>query len=59
MTLDFLVDDTGKAAEIKENAMLQRIVEIEALEQKDKKTTVQVIESLLRDAKAKKDYAAQ
>jgi hypothetical protein len=39
--------------------MLQRIVEIEALEQEDKKTIVQVIDSLLRDAKAKKAYATQ
>jgi len=59
VTLDYLVDDTGKAAEIKDKAMLQRIVEIEALEQEDKKTIVQVIDSLLRDARAKKAYAAQ
>jgi hypothetical protein len=39
--------------------MLQRIVEIGALEQEDKKNIVQVIDSLLRDAKAKKVYAAQ
>ena len=58
MTLDYLVDDTGKAAEIKDKAMLQRIIEIEALEQ-EKKTIVQVIDSLLRDAKAKKAYATQ
>jgi len=31
VTLDYLVDDTGKAAKIKDKAMLQRIVEIEAL----------------------------
>jgi len=55
VTLDYLVDDTGKTAEIK--AMLQRVVEIEALEQEDKKTIVQVIDSLLRDAKARKAYA--
>jgi hypothetical protein len=59
VTLDYLVDDTGNAAEIKDNAMLQRIVEILALEQEDKKTIVQVIDSLLKDAKAKKAYAAQ
>jgi transcriptional regulator with XRE-family HTH domain len=59
VTLDYLVDDTGKAAEIKDKAMLERIVEIEALEQEDKKTIVQVIDSLLRDAKAKKAYATQ
>jgi len=37
VTLDYLVDDTGKAVEIKDRAMLQRIVEIEALAQEDKK----------------------
>jgi len=57
VTLDYLVDDTGKTAEIKDKAMLQRVVEIEALEQEDKKTIVQVIDSLLRDAKARKAYA--
>jgi len=54
MILDYLVDDTGKAAEIKDKAILQRIVEIEVLEQEDKKAIVQMIDSLLSDAKAKK-----
>jgi len=35
------------------------MVEIEALKQEDKKTIVQVIDSLLKDAKAKKAYATQ
>jgi ribosome-binding protein aMBF1 (putative translation factor) len=59
VTLDFLVDDTGSAAKIKDKAMLQRLMDIEALELEDKKTIVQVIDSLLRDAKARKTYAAQ
>lgn len=59
VTLDFLVDDTGLAAEIKDKAMLQRLMDIEALELEDKKSIVQVIDSLLRDAKARKTYAAQ
>jgi transcriptional regulator with XRE-family HTH domain len=59
VTLDYLVDDTGRAAEIKDKAMLNRLMEIEALEQEDKKTIVHVLDSLLRDAKAKKAYAAQ
>lgn len=58
VTLDFLVDDTGKAAEIKDKAMLQRIMEIQALDTEDQKTIVHVLDSLLRDAKAKKAYAA-
>lgn len=59
VTLDYLVDDTGRAAEIKDKAMLNRLMEIEALEQEDKKTIVHVLDSLLRDAKAKKAYAPQ
>ena len=35
------------------------MAEIEALKQEDKKTIVQVIDSLLKDAKAKKAYATQ
>ncbi|MFZ1984960.1 MAG: helix-turn-helix transcriptional regulator [Desulfatitalea sp.] len=57
VTLDFLVDDTGKTAEIKDKAMLQRIMEIQALDTEDQKTIVHVLDSLLRDAKAKKAYA--
>lgn len=58
-TLDYLVDETGKQSEIKDKSMLNRIVEIEHLDQEDKKTMLQVIDSLLRDAKAKKTYAMQ
>jgi transcriptional regulator with XRE-family HTH domain len=57
VTLDFLVDDTGKTAEIKDKAMLKRIMEIQALDTEDQKTIVYVLDSLLRDAKAKKAYA--
>ena len=57
VTLDFLVDDKG-AADIKDKTMLQRLMDIEALELDDKKTIVHVIDSLLRDAKARKTYAA-
>ena len=59
VTLDYLVDDTGKTAEIKDKAMLRRIMEIQALDTEDQKTIVHVLDSLLRDAKAKKAYAAQ
>ena len=58
VTLDFLVDDTGKTAEIKDKAMLQRIMEIQALDSEDQKTIVHVLDSLLRDAKARKAYAS-
>ncbi len=59
VTLDYLVDDTGRAAEIKDKAMLRRIMEIQALDTEDQKTIVHVLDSLLRDAKAKKAYASQ
>lgn len=58
VTLDYLVDDTGNAANIKDKAMLQRMLEIEALDGEDKKTIVHVLDSLLRDAKAKRAYTA-
>ena len=37
--------------------MLERLQKIENLENKDKNTIVHVIDSLLRDAKARKIYA--
>ena len=52
--LEYLADDTGKLTDIKDKAILQRILEIEKLDQEDKKT----IDSLLMDAKAIKNYAA-
>ena len=58
ITLDYLVDNTGKLTDIKDKAILERILEIEKLNQEDKKTIVHVIDSLLRDAKARKTYAA-
>ena len=57
VTLDYLVDDTGTLTDIKDKAILNRIVEIEKLENQDKKTIIHVIDSLLRDAKARKTYA--
>lgn len=59
ITLDYLVDNTGKVTEIKDRAMLERLMEIEKLEHEDKKTIAHVIDSLLRDARAKKAYAPQ
>lgn len=56
VTLDYLVDDMDSVADIKDKAMLQRLTDIERLDQEDKKTIVHVIDSLLRDAKAKKAY---
>lgn len=57
VTLDYLVDDTGTLTEIKDKTILNRIIEIEKLEGQDKKTIIHVIDSLLRDAKARKTYA--
>ena len=58
MTLDYLVDDTDSISDIKDKAMLQRLTDIERLDQEDKTTIVHGIDSLLRDAKAKKAYAS-
>jgi transcriptional regulator with XRE-family HTH domain len=59
VTLDYLVDEKGRAAEIKDKAMLRRLIEIQALDIEDQKTIVHVLDSPLRDAKAKKAYASQ
>jgi transcriptional regulator with XRE-family HTH domain len=56
-TMDYLVDDTGQTAEIKDRTILERLMAIERLDQKDRSTIVHVIDSLLRDAKARKTYA--
>ncbi len=57
VTLDYLVDETGTVAEVTDKEMLHRITEIDHLDQEDKKAIIHVIDSLLRDAKAKKAYA--
>ena len=58
VTLDYLVDDPDTIAGIKDKAMLQRLTDIEKLDQEDKQTIVHVIDSLLRDTKAKKAYSS-
>lgn len=59
VTLDYLVDSTGSMTEIKDKAMLNRLLEIEKLDSEEKKTIVHVIDSLLRDARTRKTYAMQ
>jgi transcriptional regulator with XRE-family HTH domain len=59
ITLDYLVDDTGKVTDSKDRATLERLIEIEGLGQEDKKTVLHVLDSLIRDAKARKAYAVQ
>ncbi len=56
VTLDYLVDDSGKVAEIKDKVMLKRLTDVEQLDEEDKNTILKVVDSLLRDAKAKKAY---
>ncbi|MFA5904406.1 MAG: helix-turn-helix transcriptional regulator [Desulfobacula sp.] len=58
VTLDYLVDDTGTLTEIKDKAILNRVMEIEKLKNQDENTVIHVIDSLLRDAKARKTYAS-
>jgi len=57
ITMDYLVDETGSVTEIKDRAILERMLEIEHLENDEKRTIIHVIDSLLRDAKARKTYA--
>ncbi len=57
ITMDYLVDDTGKISEIKNKSLLNRLIEIENLNSEDKKVIMHVLDSLLRDVKAKKAYA--
>jgi transcriptional regulator with XRE-family HTH domain len=57
VTLAYLVDDPIRAAEIKDKNMFRRIMEIQDLNTEDQKTIVHVLDSLLRDVKAKKAYA--
>ena len=59
VTMDYLVDKTGDIADIKDRTILKRLLEIEKLEKEEKKTIVHVIDSLIRDAKARKTYAVQ
>lgn len=54
-----LVDDAGRIADIKDKAILKRLMDIEAMETEDKKPLCRLIDSLLRDAKVRKTYAAQ
>ena len=56
-TLDYLVNASGKMKDFKDKAMLERVMEIKNLDQDDRKTVLHVIDSLLRDAKARKTYA--
>lgn len=56
VTLDYLVDETGSVAEVTDREMLNRITEIDHLDHEDKNVIIRVIDSLLRDAKAKKAY---
>lgn len=49
----------GRAGESKDKAMLKRLRKLEALDTKDQKTILHILDSLLRDAKAKKAYAPQ
>jgi transcriptional regulator with XRE-family HTH domain len=58
VTLAYLVDDPIRAAEIKDKNMFRRIMEIQDLNTEDQRTIAHVLDSLLRDAKAKKAYVS-
>lgn len=57
VTLDYLVNQAETIAPIKDKAMLERLREIEQLDPEDKDTLLHVIDSLLRDARARKTYS--
>ena len=56
VTLDYLVDDTGKLSELKDKAILRRLTDVEQLDEEERNIILKVVDSLLRDAKAKKAY---
>lgn len=56
ITLDYLVDESGKVSELKDRSMLERLTEVEHLDDADRQIILKVVDSLLRDAKAKKAY---
>ena len=56
VTLDYLVDDTGKLSELKDKAILKRLTDVEQLDEEERNIILKVVDSLLRDAKAKKAY---
>ncbi len=58
VTPDYLLCDTDSISDIENMAMLRRVTDIEKLDPADKTTIVYVIDSLLRDAKAKNAYAS-
>lgn len=58
VTLDYLADDTADVAEIKDKDMLKRLTEMAQLNEEDRTIILKVLDSLLRDAKAKKVYGA-
>ena len=58
VTLDYLADDTADVAEIKDKDMLKRLTGMAQLNEEDRTIILKVLDSLLRDAKAKKVYGA-
>jgi transcriptional regulator with XRE-family HTH domain len=58
VTLDYLANDTAHVAEIKDKDMLKRLTEMAQLNEEDRTIILKVLDSLLRDAKAKKVYGA-
>ena len=57
VTMDYLVDNSGAVPEIQDKKLLEKIIAIEHLEPEERNIIIKVIDSLLRDAKAKKAYS--
>jgi transcriptional regulator with XRE-family HTH domain len=56
VTLDFLVDDKGVPNILHDQTMLARWQEIDALEPSERERILSVVDSLVRDAKARQAY---
>ena len=58
VTLDYLVDDREMPNILQDRAMLARWREIDALEAPERERILSVVDSLVRDAKARQAYQA-
>ena len=57
VTLDYLVSEEAQPNIVQDAAMLERVKAIEHLPKEDREKVLYVVDSLLRDAKARKTYS--
>ncbi len=58
VTVDYLVSQEGPANFVQDSSMLERIRAINELSQDDREKLLYVVDGLLRDARARRTYAA-